>query len=269
MRRASVLLALGLGLTVGCGDEDERIPKFPYSTDETTLIGDADNPDGLAGYRIVRTPDGEACINLDDVCVTPQSECGDDGAVDVLLDDQGNVVDVICYPTGGVSIETVEGGIDDVGNDVVLVLDDEDDGVDIAGDVTIDGNNVTLYGNGPDTSVIGGDLEIAKNNALVRGVRIEGDVLITKNTPSIVDCVIEGDLTIRGNNVSIALCEVWGRVAIEGNNTVLVGNRFASAPEIAGKNTVCNGNVAFEDANEDETVDSDELGEPIECSDGE
>lgn len=267
MRSASSLFALSLCLAVGCGDDDERSPgRFPYPTDKTTLIGDADNPDGLAGYSVVTTPDGEACYNLDDVCVKPQTECGDDGAVDVLLDDQGAVVDVICYPTGGVAIETVEGGIEDVGNDVVLVLDDEDDGIDVAGDVKIDGNNVTLYGNGPDTSVIGGNLEIAKNNALVRGVRIEGDVVVTQNNPSIVDCVIEGDLTIRGNNVSIALCEVWGRLVIEGNNAVLVGNRLASAPEISGSNSICNGNVAFEDADDDQIVDGDELGEPIECA---
>ena len=38
-----------------------------------------------------------------------------------------------------------KGDIKKVGNNVVLVLDDEDDGVDVTGDVTIDGNNVTLF----------------------------------------------------------------------------------------------------------------------------
>ena len=37
-----------------------------------------------------------------------------------------------------------------MGNNVVLVLDDEDDGVDVMGDVTIDGNNVFLFGHGPE-----------------------------------------------------------------------------------------------------------------------
>jgi hypothetical protein len=264
MQRVLILLALAGVLVGACGDEDKS--RFPYTPDETALIGDFDNPDGMAGYRIVSTPDGDACINLDDACVKPQRECGDDGAADVLIDDSGAVVDVICYPTGGVAIEAVEGNLDDVGNNVVLVLDDEADGVDVAGDVTIDGNNVTLYGHGPDTSVIGGDLNIDKNNALVRGVRVEGDVSIDKNNPSIVDCVIAGDLTIRGNDVSIALCEVWGKLTIEGNNAILVGNHFAKAPEITGNNTVCNGNLGFEDADADGKIDADELGEPVACA---
>jgi hypothetical protein len=254
------------GMVGACDDNETSASRFPYPTDQTTLIGDYDNPDGLAGSRVVTTPDGDTCINLDDVCVKPQQECGDQAVSDVLLDEQGAVLDVICYPTGGVAVEAVEGGIDDVGNNVVLVLDDKDDGVDIAGDVEIDGNNVTLYGHGPATSIIGGDLLINKNNALVRGVRVEGNVEIDKNNPSIVDCVIDGDLTIRGNNVSIALCAVWGTLKIEGNNAVLVGNHFASPPVVKGKNTVCNGNFVFADADADGTIQKSEIGAAIECS---
>lgn len=181
MRRFEIVVLLGslLGL-VACGSDDA--PRtLPYDPNSTALIGgDYDNPDGLA-FRIRETPDGDECIDLDGACVRPQKECGDSGAADVLLDDSGKVVDVICYPTSGVAIETIEGEIDHVGNNVVLVFDDEDDGADITGDVTIDGNNVTLYGHGPDTSVIGGDLNIDKNNAVVRGIRVEGDVTIDKS----------------------------------------------------------------------------------------
>jgi hypothetical protein len=132
--------------------------------------------------------------------------------------------------------------------------------------VTIDGNNVTLFGHGPDPSVIGGNLNIDKNNALVSGVRVQGDVVIDKNNPSLVDCVIEGDLTIKGNNVSIALCEVWGKLTVEGNNAILVSNWFAVAPEVKGKNLICNDNLAFTDADGDGAVGEDELGEPIACT---
>jgi hypothetical protein len=265
MRRFEVALLFCslLGLAA-CGSDAPRV--LPYDPNSTALIGgDYDNPDGLA-YRITETPDGDECIDLDGACVRPQTECGDSGAADVLLDDSGNLVDVICYPTSGVVIEGVEGEVDHVGNNVVLVLDDEDDGVDVTGDVTIDGNNVTLYGNGPDTSVLGGNLNIEKNNAVVRGVRVQGDVTIEKNNPSIVDCVIEGDLTIRGNNVSIALCDVWGKLVIEGNNTVLVSNHFASAPEVHGKNTVCASNRTFVDADDDGLVSEAELGDEVACS---
>jgi hypothetical protein len=264
MKRDWTLLAI-CALLGACGADTEP-RSLPYSPDKTALIGDFDNPDGKAPYRLVSTPDGDACIDLDGVCAKPQSECGDDGTADVLLGDDGQVVDVICYPTGGVAIEDVEGDLEMVGNDVVLVIDNKDDGVDVSGDVTIDGNNVTLFGQGPEVSVLGGDLHVDKNNALVRGVTVEGSVTIDKNNPSIVDCVIEGDLTIRGNNVSVALCDVWGKLTIEGNNAILVGNHFASPPVITGNNTECNGNFAFSDADDDGTVEEAELGAELDCA---
>jgi len=263
MRRFEVVLLAGWLLASGCGGDDPT--RLPYDPNSTAVIGgEFDNPDGLA-LRVVTTPDGDECIDLDGACAKPQEVCGEDGAADVLIGDDGQVLDVICYPTGGVAVESFEGPVEKVGNNVVLVFDDVDDGADVVGDVTVDGNNVTLYGHGPDSSVIAGDLHIDKNNSVVRGLRIEGDVTIDKNNPSIVDCVIEGDLTIRGNNVSIALCEVWGKLVIEGNNAVLVGNRFASAPEVKGKNTRCYDNLAFEDADGDARVSDEELGEAIEC----
>ena len=250
----------------GCG-ASATPTRLPYDADSTTIIGgNFDNPDGMA-WEDVTTPDGDGCVNLDSVCVQPQKECGDDARADVLLKEDGTVADVICYPTNGVSVETFEGDVHKVGNDVVLVVDDQDDGVDVMGNVTIDGNNVTLYGHGPDVSVIGGDLHIDKNNSLVRGVRVQGDVVIDKNNPSMVDCVIEGDLTIHGNNVSIALCEVWGKLTIEGNNAVLTSNRFAHAPEVKGNNTTCTDNKLFSDANADHVVADDELGDAVSCAD--
>jgi hypothetical protein len=266
MRKLEIVWLCGLLMgSAACGSSEPR-NDLPYEPNSTSVIGgDYDNPDGLA-LRVRETPDGDECIDLDGACIKPQKECGDRGAADVLLDDKGNVVDVICYPTDGVEIENTEGDIKKVGNNVVLVLDDEDDGIDVAGDVTIDGNNVTLFGHGPDTSVIGGDLHIDKNNSVVRGVRVEGDVTIDKNNPSIVDCVIEGDMTIRGNNVSVALCDIWGKLVIEGNNAVLVNNHFASPPEVHGNNTVCASNQAFLDANDDGKVSDDELGAEVACS---
>ncbi len=265
-----VLFLLG----AACGDDGERTA-LPYRMNETEVIGGndffnaTDQPqrqpgDGLGGLSVA-TPDGDDCAELDGACVNPQTECGDDGRADVLVDENGAVIDVICYPTGGIGIEAYEGPVADVGNNVVLVVDGADDGVDVMGDVTIDGNNVVLYGHGPDTSVIGGNLAIDKNNSLVRGVRILGDVVIDKNNPSLVDCVIEGDLRILGNNVSMALCEVWGTVTVEGNNAILVSNRFASAPVVPGQNLLCNDNFGFVDANENGLIDEDEVGDSIDC----
>src|SRR5688572_27049741 len=103
MLRVSCVLGLCGMLCFACSSEEAK-PRLPYTPNETALIGDfdVDNPDGLA-YRVVSTPDGDACIQLDDACAKPQMECGDNGAADVLLDDKGAVADVICYPTSGVA----------------------------------------------------------------------------------------------------------------------------------------------------------------------
>jgi hypothetical protein len=260
-----LVLCCQLGL-VACGITDAPSGALPYETNRTAVIGgDFDNPDGPA-HRGPEAFDSDECIDLDGACQRPQKDCGALGVADVLIDDSGTVVDVICYPTRGVSIETVDGEIGHFGNNVVVVLDDDDDGIDIAGDVTIDGNNVVLFGHGPDVSVIGGDLNIAKNYALVRGIHVAGDVTIEKNNTSIVDCVIEGDLTIRGNNTSLALCDVLGTLTIEGNNTALVRNFFASTLEIYGNNTRCGGNRVFIDLDRDGRVSDDEVGDILACS---
>jgi hypothetical protein len=285
-------------LLSACAHHDADALPLPYKPNSTTLIGGgssvaaSDVGGGAAGMSgsaggksgsgssgidaptpiVVGTPDSNDCVDLDTEsgdCVQPQRNCGDNGTADVLLDDSGAVIDVICYPTDGVSVEAFEGDVHDLGNNVVLVFDNADDGADVTGDVTVDGNNVTLWGYGPDTSVLAGDLHIDKNNSVVRGIRVQGDVVIDKNNPSLVDCVIEGDLTIRGNNVSVALCEVWGKLTIEGENAVLVANEFATAPEVSGKGLRCASNVAFEDRDHDHVLDTDEIGGPIVCGDKE
>jgi len=271
MQRVSLLMVVGSVLVGACSSEvDTEV--LPYAANLTTVIGGDEqaDDDAKARYSVVATPDADGCIDeAGDECLRPQEECGDDGAADLLVDKKGRALTTLCYPTSGVAIENIEGDLSKVGNNTVFVLDDTDDEADVTGNVTLDGNNVTLYGRGPDVSVIGGDLHIDKNNARVRGVRIEGNVVIDKNNPSLVDCVIEGDLTIHGNNVAVALCEVWGKVTVDGNNAYLVENRFASAPAITGQNTGCNGNVAFEDADDDAAISDEELGAAIECSSSE
>jgi hypothetical protein len=262
----TLLLALCLMPVAACANGDHLPSQLPYEANTTKVVGGKfDNAAGLAPTDY-STPNGEECVSLDGPCVQPQHECGDDGTALVLLDAEGAVADVICYPRDGVVVDAYEGDVRNTGNNVVLVLDDQDDGPDVTGDVTIDGNNVTLYGYGPDRSVIAGDLHIDKNNTLVSGIRVQGDVVIDKNNPSMVDCVIEGDLTIHGNNVSMALCEVWGTLTVDGNNAVLAANKFQNAPVVTGQNLRCSSNMAFRDQNHDNAVSADELTGPITCS---
>jgi hypothetical protein len=266
MRALTTLSLVTLaGLSGACAQGHASSP-LPYMPNTTSVLGGAfDNGAGLTPVSYA-TPDGDACVDLDGACVKPQDKCGDNGSALVLLDASQTVADIVCYPAAGIAVDQVEGDLKKVGNDVVLVLDDRADGPDVTGDVTIDGNNVSLFGHGPDVSVIAGDLNIKKNNALVSGVRVQGDVVIEKNNPSLIDCVIEGDLTIHGNNVNVALCEVWGKLSIDGNNTVLVANKFQSVPELLGNNLRCSSNLGFVDQNSDHAIADSELTGPIDCA---
>lgn len=242
-------------LTLACSSDPDVAT--PYQPGDITVLGEA------LGGRPERI---EQC---GDECATVDDECGDEAAADVVLDAHGDVADVICYEQDvnvqTVSIDRVETA--EAGNKTVLVLDGVDDGADVAGNVTISGNNSTVWGEGPDVSVIGGTLKITKNNAVVRGVRIHGDVAVTKNNAQFSMCVIEGDLTVTGNNATFADCVILGDVKIAGVNTVLAQNRFAKSYEIGGKNLTCNENFAFTDADEDGEFDDSELGDAVICTD--
>jgi len=252
-------------LASACGDDGDATTAnsdYPYDEDQTVVIGGGSETP-------VATPDGDACIDPDETCIRPQDSCGDDGTADVIVDADGNVVDVICYPTSGAPIETIPADavpVEKTQNGSVVVLDAADDGADIEGDLSVDANNVVLYGEGPDVAVLGGDLAITKNTTTVRGLRIQGDVNITANNANFVFCVIEGNLTITGNNTTIAGCEVWGDVSISGQNTVLVANRLSDPGPFAAQGLVCNDNTSFVDADTDGVISDAELGAAIECS---
>jgi hypothetical protein len=232
----------------------------PYDPGEATVIGEQEG-----GERTTVAESGDAESDAVD------EACGEGAAADIILDADGNVVDVICYERD-VEVEAVD--IDEVesaeaGNNTVLVIDGEADGVDVEGDVLISGNNAVVYGDGPDVSVIGGTLDVDKNNAIVRGVRILEDVEITKNDMQLAFCVIEGNLTITGNNTTLAECVVYGEVRIVGLNTVLVQNRFEGTDRIEGFNLTCNDNFRFDDEDDDREVDDSEVGKEIQCVDAE
>jgi len=242
MRKSMALLVCGTLL--GCAAKEQE-SVTPYALGQALLIG----PDkGGTPVRMDEVCDGGAETAHDD-CLTALRGCGSRDYADVVLDEDRGVLDVICYP-GNASVQDI--GNDPVdtataGNHTVLVFDDLDDGVDVSGDVSLTGNGAVVYGHGADVSVIGGGLSVDKNNAIVRGVRIEGDVTISKNNAQLAFCEIGGNLTIAGNNATVVECVVHGQVLIDGNNAVFVRNELASHSTLSGKNLSCNANVTFDD----------------------
>ena len=262
MIRSYVSIALAFGL-LACGD-DQGPPTssaYPYEENTATVIGDQ----GLEGQTINAGADGCVMTTAGD-CIDLDRECGNNAAADVVVDGDGTIRSVICYPTSNADIAVVgEAQTQNfvASNNTVVVIDGADDGVDIAGNLELEGNNVVVYGDGPDVSIIDGDLIIDKNNVAVRGVTIKGHVTIALNTASLLYCVIEGDLIIHQNDATIAACEVHGDIIINQNNVVLVSNTFAetdvSVATLAGaQNLECHDNVWM-------NPESGEAGAEINC----
>ena len=237
--RNTVLSILSFTWLCACAGSDPQ-GSTPYRLGQALVIGESEGGE-------LTTVDA-ACDT--EACAAVRERCGDEAYADVVLDESGNVADVLCF-RGNLKVEEL--GVDTVdsaraGNNTVLVLDAEDDGDDVTGDVVLEGNNSVVYGKGADVSVIGGSLLIEKNNAIVRGVSIAGDLVIDKNNAQLSFTEIHGDLTIAGNNTTLAECVVHGQVRITGNNTVLVQNQLAATGAISGKNLTCNDNVRFVEA---------------------
>jgi hypothetical protein len=249
---------------VGCGDGGARSHSTPWA-DQRTQVIDFDR--SIAERD---APNGDECLDVDSAdCIKPQQTCGG-LAADVILDAEGKVLETVCYPEGDSltveEIESQDGSVEQNQNDAVIVLDGADDGVDLEGDLSVDANNVVVYGEGPDTSVISGNVEVDGNGIIVRGVRIQGDVTIIANNAVFLHCVIEGNVTITGNGALLAASDIFGDVSVTGNNDQLVGNRIVGELADGGKNTVCEENFGAEDSDESQTIEQTELGAALACA---
>lgn len=270
MKRWSIFLAF-VALCAACGEETQlyQQPYQEYEDETITVIGGDDAVPVATGTT------EDDCLQISDDTCTPISREGqycktDSGPVDIIVVD-GEVKEVICYEdVDGAPTEVLDSEAGDVEiaqeeNGTVVTFDPSTDGVPIEGDILVDGNDVTLYGNGPDKTIIDGNLRITGNNARIRGVRVTGNVIIDLNTASFVLGVVEGNLEIRFNNCLAAENDVFGNLVNDGNNTILVGNDVGGGLEGSGLGASCQDNRSFDDANMDFIVTDDEVGDPIEC----
>lgn len=267
----SVLIGLlaspGWRVTEGAGDVTA------YGDDSTVII-----TSGGEGEAII-SGSGDGCADLSsELCLDPnqikQDECGDANAQADIIIVNGEVYDVVCYPPDdeGTPIEEVsrdaDGNAEVEQNDsgAVIVFNENTNGEPIEGDLTLTAERVSLFGNGVDNTIVGGNLTFSSNNSQVRGVTVEGDALIDgiSNGASLTFCKIHGNLTIEANNVLAANCLVFGNVNVTGNGTSLVNIGVQGEWQV-GPNTFCDGCYSFEDADEDFLVATEELGDPLLC----
>lgn len=258
------LTVLGAGL-LGCsGDVETTTPPKgdPFSTDPgtTVVIGAGD------GGQVI-TPDADGCFDVDGTCLPEAQQCAENEKADIIVDANGKVLEVVCYPADSTPPPVSESGDVALGNENggVVSVDGNDDGTDVEGDVSAEGNNVVVYGQGAGVSVIGGSVSAVGNNFALRGVRVLGDVVVDGNNAALVLSVFEGSVTITGNNTVIAESTFLGPVTMTGNNSVVVTCRFAANPAIVGDNTVCESNFTGADTSGDKLLSAEEAAAPLVC----
>jgi hypothetical protein len=224
--------------------------------------------------------DGSGCVQVNaDTCVDVAGArgryCGDaDAQADIILNADGEVIDVICYPSpaGGTPIKDVvvetDGGVElpQNANGAVLVFDEATDGVPIEGNVDLESERVVVFGNGVDKTIFAGNLHLASNNARVRGVTVQGNLEVAKNSNNntVSFCKILGNVSAEGNGFTMANCQVFGNLDIKGNGATLLN--IGVAGEWKPGSAACDGCYSFEDANDDDLVQDTELGDPLECA---
>lgn len=261
---ASLLAVAACGGSEGAAVEGDDTP-YTSDPNKTVVVGGTTASGAQAGATA-----GSGCVTLPDGSCVEAKGCAEGERRDVIVDSKGKVVEVVCYPASSAPpIIDAQGNVElgKTDNGGVVAIDGADDGVDIAGNVTSSGNNVTVYGEGPAVSVIGGDVTATGNNFAMRGVTVKGDVEIGGgNNAALVLCVVEGNVHIVGNNNVIADCDVLGDIVIEGVNNTLVANHVGGKIVVErSKNGVCDGNTKWNDANANASFDPGEEGAPLAC----
>ncbi len=279
MNRLAPLLLLA---SLACTESNPAAPgpKVEEAPGDTVPYGEADEVVSADGRTFVvsETPESGAagCVEIADDCVdlaAGQGRYCDDaeGRADVAVED-GEVVAAVADPdsANGAPVEEVTERSDGSvalpqnANGVVLVFDEATDGTPIEGDVVLDGERVTVWGNGRDQTVFAGDLTVSSNNGRVRGVTVRGDLTVTSNNVGLSHCRVGGDLVVEGNGFTAIECEVLGAVRVSGNGARLAYLKVAGE-WTPGRSATCAQNHAFEDADDDGRFDDGELGDPLTC----
>lgn len=285
IRKVSWVLA-GLGASVvACQSPSIGTTADPfgaYEEENATVIG-AEDENGDPIYVALPKGEGECVPVSDNLCV-PMDATGSDwcsgtdegGPIDIIMVD-GEVEEVVCYPPDSINnkpeviVDTGAAGdleILKTGSGTAVTFDPSTNGDPIVMDLNIEGNQVSVYGNGPENTIIDGDVTIDGNNVRLRGLTITGDLSISRNRSSVILCRVLGDVSITTNNTNNSVFadnDVFGSFTCTSNQNLLAGNDVAGSWEVSSNNNTCANNSAFTDDNDNDLVDDSERGEALTC----
>ena len=244
-----------------------------YGQDQNVIVTDQGTyvATGDPGSDCVQLEGEDTCIPLDEV---KGKYCGEDGAqVDIIVID-GEATGAICYPSPDDGTPVADIQVDADGNPevpqnqngTVVTFPEETNGEPLKGDVTIDAERITIYGNGPDDTIFEGNMTIASNNSRVRGVTIQGNLIYAKNSnnSAVSFCRIHGNLEAEGNGFRVVDCQIFGDVTVTGNDALLVAVGVGGDWNVSDS-AKCDGCYSITDEDMDFKVADTERGDEIKC----
>jgi hypothetical protein len=274
---AIATIAVTLAAATACGDDQPGV---------RVVRGDGDDVSFGDNARVVVTDEGtfivtgrsDECVVIEKYCVDIDQAsgryCGEPGAqADVIVVD-GEVAGVICYPPDDAGTPIEEVVIDNDGNPtipqnqngLVIIFDESTNGTVLEGNLTMDAERTTIYGNGVDETFIGGNITAASNNSRVRGLTVQGNVVYedNSNNSALSFCRIHGNLQVHSNGFTGLQCVVFGNVQVSGNGAVLVNIGVGGDWQVTGSNPVCSGCYSIDDDG-DFQLEEGEAGPPVDC----
>ncbi len=270
--RATLPLLFLLG---ACAPQEDA-PSWQLSSS-----GEGDQTGYGSDYDVIITPDGhshvvtgrgEGCVVIEDQCYDVGAAqgryCDDpDAQADIAFGPDGEVAQVVCYPAPSSASavddllvrEDGSATLPQTSNGAVVTFGAETDYTPIAGDLTLNAERITLFGNGRYVTTLQGDLTLASNNARVRGLSVEGDIIVASNAnnSALAFASVGQDLRVEGNGFIALEVIVFGDLILAGNNAQLTAVGVQGAFE-APAQLPCTGCYSFSDADADQRVSADE-----------
>jgi len=182
------------------------------------------------------------------------------GPADVIVVD-GKVVRVVCYgePKGKVIVDGEFGKIEK--QDVLVTF--APGTRDFKGKVDVKGDRAVIFGNGPERTIIHGEVHLHGHDCRLRGVTIHGKLKLHGDRCSAISVVVHGKLEVHGHDV--VLSNVIALDDLKSKDDRLTAFRlFVDGKlDIKKKDHTCVDSFFFADRNDNGLVEPTELGDTL------
>lgn len=247
----------------------------PYTEGRMSWIGTASG--GLPVRGSAQLEEGSCVEIAPTACLAPARAgrfCERAGGPWDLVVIDGEPVVAACYPPAedGDAVH-IDGDAASLPADVDMATIVLDEDAVITGDVIVDGDHVSIYGEGKGQPRIDGDVHLRGRNARLRGIEVTGSVFVESDQASIAFSRVRGDIDVawadEETDGSILLGnDIVGQVTFRASLGVLAGNRVQGPFLVLGTDETCVDNLAFIDRDDDGLMDDGEVLGRLACEPG-